>query len=55
MLQAAGEIHSLVAIVLVEVSYAPIYIAEANANEIISFLAEQGFTLAGFSRLVYIG
>lgn len=53
VLKGAGGILSLTAIVLVEVSYAPIYSTEANANEIISFLAEQGFNLAGLFPIAF--
>jgi FkbM family methyltransferase len=53
VLQGAGGILSFAAIVLVEVSYAPIYSTEANANEIISFLASQGFTLAALFPIAF--
>lgn len=53
VLQGAGGILSLAAIVLVEVSYAPIYSTEANANKIVSFLADQGFILAGFFPIAF--
>jgi FkbM family methyltransferase len=53
VLQGAGEILSHAAIVLVEVSYAPIYSTEASANKIISFLAENGFKLAGLFPIAF--
>ena len=53
VLQGAGEILRRAAIVLVEVSYAPIYRTEANVNAIFSFLAEQGFTLGGLFPIAF--
>lgn len=53
VLQGSGVILSLAAVVLVEISYAPIYNTEVIAYEIISFLAEQGFTLAGLFPIAF--
>jgi FkbM family methyltransferase len=53
VLQGAGSILKLSEIVLVEVSYAPIYSTADNVNEIISFLAGQGFTLAGIFPIAF--